>query len=159
MEEYFAHVSEGAMVTASGSGFSVIELLVALMIIGVLACIALPGWNRFLVSFHISNSARLIHSELQAIRGRSVAENVSFRLAYAAGAANIEIQRGVNTLAVKSLADGVTITKAGVVTFSPRGTANGNRVRLMGRDGSCQQVVVSQTGRVRTCKTICGNDC
>jgi Tfp pilus assembly protein FimT len=147
------------MLTASGSGFYMIELLIALMVVGLLAFIALPGWNRFIVSFHLSSSARMIHSELQTIKVRSVTENTSFRLAYSSGATNIEIQRGVSTLAVKPLAEGVTITKAGIVTFSPRGTANGNRVRLMGRDGSCQQVVVSQTGRVRTCKTVCGSDC
>ena len=147
------------MVTATGRGFSVIELLISLAILGILAGIALPGWNRLLPKFHLSSSARLVHSELQSIRIRSAAENVSFRLAYAAGATHIEVQRDGKTWSIKPLADGVSIAKAGSVTFSPRGTANGNRVRLIGRAGSCQQVVVSQTGRVRTCKSACGNDC
>jgi len=84
---------------------------------------------------------------------------VSFRLAYATGATNIEIQRDGKAWAVKTLPNGVSITKAGSITFSPRGTAVANRVRLKGRDGSCQQVIVSPTGRVRSCKSACGSDC
>ena len=145
--------------TATGRGFSVSELVIVLAVIGILASIALPAWNKILTSFRLSASARLIHSELQTLKIRSAVENASFRLAYAAGATSFEIQREGKTLVVKPLADGVSITKGGVVTFSPRGTANGNRVRLMGRDGSCQQIVVSQTGRMRTCKAACRHEC
>jgi prepilin-type N-terminal cleavage/methylation domain-containing protein len=147
------------MDTATGRGFSVIELLVALAIVGLLAGIALPGWNRFLSSFSLSSSARLVHSELQGLRIRSAAENVSFSLAYAAGATAIEIERDGKTLARKPLPNGVSITQAGNIVFSPRGTASANRVRLAGGDGSCRQVVVSATGRVRSCRPACGSDC
>jgi prepilin-type N-terminal cleavage/methylation domain-containing protein len=150
---------ESAMVTATRRGFTVIELLAALTLIGILAGIALPAWNKYLLSFELSTSARLVHSELQSLKIRSAAENVSFRLAYAMGATNIEIQRDGKTWAVKPLPNGVSITKAGSIAFSPRGTAGANRVRLMNRDGVCQQVVVSPTGRVRTCKVSCGSDC
>jgi prepilin-type N-terminal cleavage/methylation domain-containing protein len=146
-------------VTTTGRGFSVSELIIVLAVIGILASIALPAWNKILTSFRLSTSARLIHSELQTLKIRSAVENASFRLAYAAGATSFEIQREGKTLVVKPLADGVSITKGGVVTFSPRGTANGNRVRLMSRDGSCQQIVVSQTGRMRTCKAACLHEC
>ena len=89
------------MVFATGRGFSVIELIAALAIVGLLSVIALPGWNRLQLSFRLSSSTRLVHSELQSLRIRSAAENASFRLAYAAGATNIEIQRDGETWAIK----------------------------------------------------------
>ncbi len=147
------------MATATGRGFTVIELIAALTIFGILVAIALPGWNRLLPGFELSNSARLVHSELQSIKIRSATENASYRVAYVAGGTDIEVQRDSKTLAIKPLPAGVSISKAGSVTFSPRGTASGNRVRLVGRHGACQQVVVSATGRVRTCKAACGSDC
>lgn len=147
------------MVIATARGFSMIELIIVLAIIGILVGIALPAWNRFVPSFHLASAARIVHSDLQNIKIRSATEDVSFRLIYVAGARNFEIQRDGKTWATKPLSGGVSIVKAGAVTFSPRGTANGNRVRLMSGDGSCQQVVVSQTGRVRTCRATCGYDC
>ncbi|MDH3446406.1 MAG: prepilin-type N-terminal cleavage/methylation domain-containing protein [Deltaproteobacteria bacterium] len=147
------------MVTATGRGFSVIELLAALSILGILTAIALPAWNKLLPAFDLSSSARLVHSELQAIRIRSAVENTSLRIAYAAGGTNIGVQRDSSTLVFKPLPGGVSIATAGSISFSPRGTASGNRVRLVGRHGACQQVVVSATGRVRTCKAVCGSDC
>jgi prepilin-type N-terminal cleavage/methylation domain-containing protein len=158
-EEYFAARAGGAMVIATGRGFSVIELVIVLAMIGIMAAMALPAWNRILPSFHLASAARIIQSELQSIKIRSASENVSFRLSYAAGATNVEIQREGKAWAIKPLTDGVSIIRAGTVTFSPRGTASGNRVRLISRDGSCQQVVVSHTGRMRTCKAACGDDC
>jgi type IV fimbrial biogenesis protein FimT len=147
------------MDTASGRGFSLIELIVVLAIVGLLAGIALPAWNRALSSFNLSSSARLVHSELHSLRIRSAAENISFSLAYAAGATGIDIERDGKALARKPLPNGVSIAQAGNIVFSPRGTASPNRVRLASADGSCRQVVVSATGRIRSCRTACGSDC
>jgi prepilin-type N-terminal cleavage/methylation domain-containing protein len=147
------------MDSATGPGFSVIELLVALAIIAILAGIALPVWNKLLSSYYLSSSARLVHSELQNLRIRSAAENVSFRLGYQAGATSIEIERDGNLLVRKPLSRGVSITHAGSIAFSARGTANANRVRLANTYGLCRQVIVSATGRVRGCHAACGTDC
>jgi prepilin-type N-terminal cleavage/methylation domain-containing protein len=142
------------------SGFSLIELVAALTVMAIVAAIALPGWNRILPGFHLESSARQIQSELHSIRMRAAAENLNFQFVYTEGASDYTIQREGKNWVTKPLSDGISISKGGTISFSPRGTARANRVRLQSRDGSCEQVVVSATGRVRVCKVNgCGVDC
>ena len=141
-------------------GLSAIELALVLAITGLLAAIAWPRWQALVQSYQLNNSARQIQSELHNLNSRAAAENVSFQLVYAAGATDYSIQRDSVALVNKSLANGTTITKAGSISFSPRGTAAANRVRLSDVQGKCRQIVVSATGRVRQCTPSgCAVDC
>jgi Tfp pilus assembly protein FimT len=91
---------------------------------------------------------------------RAAAENAGVQLVYLAGSSQYTIQDDTKILATKPLPEGIVITKAGTISFSPRGTAGANRVRLRNSAGLCKQVVVSQTGRVRVCKpNDCSGDC
>jgi len=141
-------------------GYSAIEIIAALALMGILAAIALPNWSRFLVVYELDNSTRQVQSELHNIKMRAAAENIGFQLAYLAGASQYTIQRDAKALVTKPLPQGIIITQAGTISFSPRGTAGGNRVRLRNIEGQCKQVVVSATGRVRVCKpNNCSVDC
>jgi Tfp pilus assembly protein FimT len=127
---------------------------------GIVVGIALPGWNRLLPSYHLSSSARQVQSELHNIRMRAAAENIPFQFVYVEGASDYTILKEGKNGQTKSLPEGISVSKTGTISFSPRGTAGANRVRLRNGDGSCQQVVVSPTGRVRICKpNPCSADC
>ena len=144
----------------NSNGFSMIELIVALAVMGIVAAIALPNWNSLLPSYALNNSTRQVQSELHNIKMRAAAENVGFQFAYLQGASGYAIQRDSTTLVSKPLAEGTTITKEGTISFSPRGTAGANRVRLRNTAGACRQVIVSPTGRVRICTpNSCAEDC
>jgi prepilin-type N-terminal cleavage/methylation domain-containing protein len=148
------------MDSKSQHGYSLIELVVAVALAGILAAIALPGWNKLLPSYQLDSSARQFQSELHNIKMRAATENVGFQLVYANGAAAYTIQRDSAVLVTKPLPAGVIVTSAGTISFSPRGTASANRIRLRSSDGMCKQVVVSPTGRVRICKpSDCSGDC
>jgi len=141
-------------------GFSAIELVIVLALMGLLAAIALPRWRGLVQSYELNNAARQIQSELHTLKSRAAAENVSFQMAYSQGATGYTIQRDNVAVVSRPLADGTTITKAGTISFSPRGTAVANRVRLVDAQGVCRQVVVSPTGRVRWCTpSNCAGDC
>jgi prepilin-type N-terminal cleavage/methylation domain-containing protein len=132
-------------------GFSLIELVTALSLMGILLAIGIPAWNKLFSSYQLDNSARLVQTELQNIKMRAAAENLGFQFAYGSGSAIYTIRREGTDLVTKPLPDGVEISQAGTVSFSPRGTAGGNRIRLQNREGICKQVVVSATGRIRVC--------
>jgi type IV fimbrial biogenesis protein FimT len=141
-------------------GYSVIELIVAVAVAGILAAIALPSWNRLLPFYQLDSSARQVHSELHNIKMRAAAENVGFQLVYSVSAAAYTIQRNSIVVVTKPLPAGVIVTNAGAIAFSPRGTASANRIRLQSAGGACKQVVVGPTGRVRICKpSNCNEDC
>lgn len=147
-------------IPAKQSAFTLVELAVGLGLIAVVTAMALPRWANWLPGYALNNSLRQVQSELHHIKMRAAAENVSFQLSYVQGAGSYTIQRDAKALTSKPLADGTTITNAGSISFSPRGTASANRVRLRNLNGSCKQIVVSATGRVRTCTPLnCSEDC
>jgi len=142
------------------AGYTVIEILAVMVLTGIVAAIALPAWNRMLPSKHLDSSVRQVQSELQNIKMRAVAENRGFQMEYLAGATEYAIQRDGKVVAIKPLPEGVRISKAGVIFFSSRGTAGGNRIRLHSPDGLCKHVVVSATGRIRMCRpSDCAGAC
>lgn len=147
-------------ISQNSHGFSLFELVITIAIMGILMAIAMPNWTRLVPDYELNNSMRQIQSELHSIKMRAAAENISFQLVYLQDATAYMIQRDSQPVQSKPLAPGTAITKAGTIAFSPRGTASGNRVRLQNGQGSCRQVVVSATGRVRTCTpSNCADDC
>jgi prepilin-type N-terminal cleavage/methylation domain-containing protein len=141
-------------------GFSVIELLVVLSLMAILLAIGIPASNKFLLSYQLNSAARRVQTELQNVKMRAVAENLGFQFAYSAGSGSYSIRREGSLLVTKPLPEGIQITHAGIVSFSPRGTAGGNRIRLRSSEDGCKQVVVSSTGRIRVCNpSTCTGDC
>lgn len=141
-------------------GFTLVELIVAVALLGVLAAIAIPNWRSLLTSYALNNSARQIQSELHNLKMRAAAENIGFQLSYLQDANQYTIERDSKPLQTKPIAAGTSITKAGTIAFSPRGTAGANRIRLRNANGSCRQIVVSATGRIRNCTpNSCTDEC
>jgi Tfp pilus assembly protein FimT len=147
-------------VVIPASGFSLVETAVVLALMLIVTAMAFPRWSKLRPSYQLDSSVRQVQSELHNIKMRAAAENIGFQFDYSDGASSYVIQRDSKALMTKPLPEGIVITTAGTISFSPRGTAGANRVRLRHPEGLCKQVVVSATGRIRVCQpSDCGGDC
>ena len=74
-------------------GFSVIELIAVLTLIGILLAIGIPASNKLLLSYQLNGSARRVQTEIQNIKMRAAAENLGFQFAYSAGSGSYTIRK------------------------------------------------------------------
>ena len=149
-----------------GRGFTLLEALVGLAIVGVLMAIAVPTWIVLVPTYSLSSAARQVQSELHRIKMQAIAENVTFRLVFLETAGSYTIQRvGASTTqhGTKPLPAGIDIRSAITLGFTPRGTASpggGGTVKLCNSRGAGTNVVLNSTGRVRICRTSgCDGTC
>lgn len=147
-------------------GFTFIEILVALGIIGILAAIAIPNWSTLLPNYALNSAARQVQSELQKTKSRAVSENANYRLVFSTTGYNIQRDTGdgsgwQNTGENKPLPDGITLAGTSDTTlgFTSRGTssdtANDKTVKLCNIKSKGKNVVLGTLGRVRIDDATC----
>ncbi|MFQ5684259.1 MAG: Tfp pilus assembly protein FimT/FimU, partial [Candidatus Binatia bacterium] len=149
-------------------GFTLIEILVALAIFGILAAIAIPNWATLIPSYRLNSSGRQLQSELHKTKSRAVSENTRFHLVFSATSYRIERYNGTGYLPTgetKPLPPGISIESMSTsnLGFTARGTATpgtGGTVKLCNSKGAGMNVVVSSTGRIRVCHPeFCNGKC
>ncbi|NIO09862.1 MAG: prepilin-type N-terminal cleavage/methylation domain-containing protein, partial [Deltaproteobacteria bacterium] len=136
----------------SRAGFTLLEVLVAIGILGILAAVSVPQLGALLPIYRLNSAVRQIQSALQNVKSKAATENLNFQITYASAAPSYTIERDGTPLVTQPLPKEVTISTGGTISFTPRGTAGANRVRIQNGAGGCAQVVVSTTGRIRVCR-------
>jgi prepilin-type N-terminal cleavage/methylation domain-containing protein len=149
---------------ASAAGFTLIEVVFVLGIMAVLAAIAIPNWGTLLPAQHLRGAARQVESELYRIKSRAVAENVNYQLNFSAAADNYIVERveglTITWQGIKPLPDGLDVRNSVILSFTPRGTASGNTLRLCNNKNEGYNIVLSGTGRIRICRpSVCDGSC
>jgi prepilin-type N-terminal cleavage/methylation domain-containing protein len=122
-------------------GFSAIELVVAMGIFALLVTFAVVAQSRLLPHYRLSAGTRQVVTDLRLLRGKAIAQNMTFRMVFAANSNTYRAERfnpGTNAfdnyaLYVRGsttagspqpieLPSTVQTTAAVTVTFEPRGT-------------------------------------
>lgn len=115
-------------------GFTLLELLVVLAILGVVVGLAVPLFGRAMPGMELQASARAVAAELRSARGRAIAGNDEIVVAVdvqgrIVGSMALDESIGVSLYsAAEDLIDG----GAGRIRFFPDGSSTGGRVRLVG---------------------------
>jgi prepilin-type N-terminal cleavage/methylation domain-containing protein len=135
-------------------GFSLVELLIVVAIIGLLSSIAVPSLNRSMTLYRLTASASIICEELDAARVLAISRGTTYELRVANGGRAIQIIDRADPSnpprVAKQLEPGVNITfsPAQPIRFFPRGFAGAGDLLIQGTDGRVMRVSVRTSGKI-----------
>jgi type II secretion system protein H len=142
------------------NGFSLIELLIVTVLIGIMATMGSFSWQRYTNNANLRTAARDLASDMANAKQRAVAEGVHYYMTISTSDNNYTIERRntLNTastvLATKSIAAfgaGLTISSnnypLGFIDFEPRGTTSLGNVVLQNSRGAKATINSNVTGK------------
>jgi prepilin-type N-terminal cleavage/methylation domain-containing protein len=145
---------------ADRTGFTLLELLVALSLTAVLAGTAVFGYQRMLAGWRLDAAARQVVMDLKLARARAILDSATHRVRFAASGRSYQHERQRPGGAYEPSAPPTELpadieitncTGAGSgISFRPRGYAAAfGTVGLRNRDGQTRAVIVDIMGRMR----------
>lgn len=144
-------------------GFSIVELLIVISVIGILAAISGPNILGQMPKFRLNGATRQILGEMMAARMKAVSQNNEFKIFFVDnhqymilddknnnGTANTG--EATQTKDIQTSYRDVTFTSSANPIFRPRGTATGACITLTNTSGS-KYIRIAITGRVKITST------
>jgi type II secretion system protein H len=150
------------------AGFSIVELMVVLLILGITLAASLPAFNRYLASSTLQNASEEFAGRLKLARQTAVAQGVPQIVSWNTASQTYSIitdsngdgvaQAGEPVLGPFDLPNGITLANDTVdpfagtqLTFNPNGSASqsGTVVLSNTKNGSLNLSVLAPTGQVR----------
>ncbi len=102
-------------------GFTLLELVVAVGILGILLAIAVPGVAGYLRSARLQGSAQTLASDLHYARSLATSQRSTFAVAFAADSYSVVRVSPPTTVLTRRLPDGVAVAAPDTTSFFPWG--------------------------------------
>jgi type IV fimbrial biogenesis protein FimT len=126
------------------SGFTLIEMMIVIAILGIFAGIAIPNYLSYMPKHRLNGAARQVMGDLMAARMKAVSQNTTVTVAYVSDS-KYKISTEEKTINYSD----VTISSFTDISFSSRGTAINRTITLTNSTGLGKKVTVAITGRVK----------
>ena len=147
------------------AGFTLIELMIIIAIMGIFAGIAIPNYLAYLPKSRLNGAARQVMGDLMAARMQAVSQNNEFKIFFLNNHeyqvlddddndGNIDGGEWTQTKDIQSEYSDVTFSNVSAnPIFYSRGTAYGTTITLTNSTGS-KYVKVATAGRVKITDTL-----
>jgi len=128
-------------------GFSIAEILVAIVVFGILAGIAVPQFVAFRPKNRLNGAARQVYSELMWARSKAVNDNSSYVVTFPTSQTMQIAGSTTKTVNIQTEYSDVTLSSsAATITFSSRGTTDVAPTITLTNPGGTKTVNVRITG-------------
>ena len=125
-------------------GFTLIELIIVIAILGISASIAIPGFSRWLPRYRLKSAASGLYSDLQLARLEAIKRNATCSITYSTGPDQYTFSPINKTVVLADYGSGVkfddpTHTKTfatATITFNSRGLSNAGYAYLSNNNNS-----------------------
>ena len=140
---------------SAARGFTLVELLVAVVVLAVLSSLAFPSFMQSFARFRLEGAVSELSTDLQYTRAEALRRREVATLAVDAGGANYTISSGAANTVLKtvSMPRGITLTPSATVSFENL-TGTASNVSILGQAPAYSlqlQIMVDALGRVMLC--------
>jgi len=144
------------------TGFTLMEMMIVIAIIGIAAAIAIPAFMSMLPGMRLNGAARMVAGDLMAARMNAVKQNNEFKVFFNSPAANqyqilddddndgvADTGEAITIRNIRNEYPDVTMSSTNNPIFHPRGTATNLATITLQNSSGAKTVTISIAGRVK----------